>query len=140
MVRRQEVPPGPVAEAGGQLGRPHDVREQHCRHVPPRRPPGSKHFACQYHKYPSGAGPRMSVAYRRAIRLRPPCRRHTFGDTERLGRIASGDCRAGGRAAAEGVCALSRARGTCAQPCRHCSRPSWRARLGPPERASNPPR
>ena len=29
VVCRQEIPPSPVAEAGGQLGRPHDVREQH---------------------------------------------------------------------------------------------------------------
>ena len=27
VVCRHEIPPGPVSEAGGQLGRPHDVRE-----------------------------------------------------------------------------------------------------------------
>jgi hypothetical protein len=31
VVRRHELPPGPVPEAGGQVGRPHDVREQDCR-------------------------------------------------------------------------------------------------------------
>ncbi len=62
VVRRHEPPPGLVPEAGGQLGRPHDVREQDCRQGPLWRPMGSKYVACQRYRYPSGAGPRTSTS------------------------------------------------------------------------------
>jgi hypothetical protein len=45
VVRRNELPPGAVTEAGGQVGRPHHVREQDCRQEPLWRPTGSKHVA-----------------------------------------------------------------------------------------------
>jgi hypothetical protein len=45
VVRRHELPPGPVPEAGGQVGRSYDVREQDCRQESLWRPTGSKHAA-----------------------------------------------------------------------------------------------
>jgi hypothetical protein len=52
VVGRNELPPGPVPEAGGQIRRPHDVREQNCRQEPLWRSSESKHAATLVHGDP----------------------------------------------------------------------------------------
>ena len=82
MVTLQQVPPGPVTQPRGVLGRPHDVREQHRREEPARcQPMRHAHslfsFGVWRDRSADSAGPRRGMPCA-GVHIPPP-RRMTAG-------------------------------------------------------------